>query len=379
MATSRPPGDAGGDGGRSRIEVVVRDHPSDDYVEGLARAGHESGFLQTGFWGAVTSALGRGEPLFFEARSEGVLLASLLAIRQRPRLEGPVRRLLGLVSGLGRGRLDFGEGPTIHVRERAPEGTAALLDAVVATGRRLGVRGIRCAGFPPSSRYAADPAIRRLFVERGFTTAPWGTFLCDLRPDEDELLRSLDHSARKGIKKAVREGLSVRRMETWEEFRDRFLLPYLSWLGEGAEAKVGLGEARIVWEQPGHDDYYRYWIVADEGGETLAVLGMYLCGGVATEIASGTSPNAVARKLPAQDLLHWEMFLDAKRLGCDTFNLAGVSPDPQTPKEENIRRFKKKWGGAYVEYDRYEWRHWTLRLAESLRRRLSGERPAATA
>lgn len=80
---------------------------------------------------------------------------------------------------------------------------------------------------------------------------------------------------------------------------------------------------------------------------------MYIFNGVATEIASGTMPLAYELKLPAQDLLHWEMMLEAKRLGAHTFDLAGVAPLPRNSKEEGIRRFKEKWGGRYVEYYTY--------------------------
>ena len=32
------------------------------------------------------------------------------------------------------------------------------------------------------------------------------------------------------------------------------------------------------------------------------------------------------------------------------YDFAGVSPNPESKKEEGIRFFKGKWGGEYVEY-----------------------------
>jgi lipid II:glycine glycyltransferase (peptidoglycan interpeptide bridge formation enzyme) len=81
---------------------------------------------------------------------------------------------------------------------------------------------------------------------------------------------------------------------------------------------------------------------------------MYVFNGVATETASALTAHAYSQKIPAQDLLHWEMMLEAKRMGCHTFNLAGVSPNPIDPKSEGIRRFKEKWGGTFFEYTRFE-------------------------
>jgi lipid II:glycine glycyltransferase (peptidoglycan interpeptide bridge formation enzyme) len=65
-------------------------------------------------------------------------------------------------------------------------------------------------------------------------------------------------------------------------------------------------------------------------------------------------PEAQQEKIPAQDLLHWELMLRSRQLGCRAFDLAGISPDPATPKEVGIRRFKEKWGGEYVEYYTFE-------------------------
>jgi len=33
-----------------------------------------------------------------------------------------------------------------------------------------------------------------------------------------------------------------------------------------------------------------------------------------------------------------------------TYDISGVAPDPDSVKEEGIRRFKGKWGGEYLEY-----------------------------
>jgi lipid II:glycine glycyltransferase (peptidoglycan interpeptide bridge formation enzyme) len=94
-------------------------------------------------------------------------------------------------------------------------------------------------------------------------------------------------------------------------------------------------------------------VVENGDKDILACLGMYVFNSVATENASSLSPLAYQNKIPAQDLLHWEMMLEAKRMGCHTFDMAGVNPNPQTPKESGIRRFKEKWGGKYVEYNIY--------------------------
>ena len=75
---------------------------------------------------------------------------------------------------------------------------------------------------------------------------------------------------------------------------------------------------------------------------------MYIFNGVVTEITSATMTIAYELKITTQDLIHWEMMLEDKRMSCHTFDLAGVDPNPaQGSKEEGIRRFKEKRGGRY--------------------------------
>ena len=116
-------------------------------------------------------------------------------------------------------------------------------------------------------------------------------------------------------------------------------------------------------------------MVVNDSDIVLACLGMYIFNGVATEFASSISALAYEKKIPVQDILHWEMMLEAKRMGCHTFDMAGVNPSPQTPKEKGIRQFKEKWGGRYVEYNIYHkdmmlWLNKGVRIIKSLVKRL---------
>jgi hypothetical protein len=345
------------------IEIIAYTAPPPDWNQRMAAA--DSGLLQSGFWGSLMVDLCRGTPWYLEARLGEKCLASLLAVHmsRTPGQGGWVRRIGEYLSGLYRGRIEFGDGPVIHVPELASDSVGALLDWVGRYACAQGVRVIRSGGLPWATMVAESRIIAEVFAARGYKFMPWATFLVDLRPDEDLLLMSFDHAARKGIKKALREGITIRRLDTWQAYLDLFLLPYLKWTGAQESGKLSIADARLVWHHSGHHDYYRYYVAIHPDGTPLAVLGMYLFAGIATEVTSAISPEAIERKIPAQDLLHWEMFLAAKREGCHTFDLAGVSPDPKTPKEENIRRFKKKWGGRYVQYERYEWRHWLVSSA----------------
>jgi lipid II:glycine glycyltransferase (peptidoglycan interpeptide bridge formation enzyme) len=192
-----------------------------------------------------------------------------------------------------------------------------------------------------------------MFAQRGFLSSRWGTFLTDLTRDETSLWASIDHSGRKCVKKARTMGATVVRMNSFEDYVTRFYGPYCAVEIAAGRSPNPVSVSEAMWRED-TERYYRYYIVASAEGETLATLGMYLFNSVATETASALTPLAYSQKIPAQDLLHWELMLEAKRSGCHTFDLAGVSPDPTDAKSEGIRRFKQKWGGVYSEYSRFE-------------------------
>ena len=119
----------------------------------------------------------------------------------------------------------------------------------------------------------------------------------------------------------------------------------------------------------GYKKYYQFFVAKDQKGSVLATLGTYRFKGVATEIMSHRSKGSFDNNLPAQDLLHWEIIKYHKSLGDHWFNLAGYSPNPNTPKEEGIRNFKKKWGGQEIPVHTYilDLSSFSMRMARKLK------------
>ncbi len=173
----------------------------------------------------------------------------------------------------------------------------------------------------------------------------WKTYIINLKPSEDELFKNLQHAARKGIKKAQQLGVCIYMCESFEDYYTKFLVPYLNSTKRSIKEKIFYQEG---WELD-KDKCYSYWVAKDQNGEALGFLGSYRYDGVATEIMSALTPLAWERKIPVQDLLHWEIIKYHKNRSDLYFDLAGFNPNPTSEKEKNIKRFKEKWGG--IEYD----------------------------
>jgi hypothetical protein len=127
-----------------------------------------------------------------------------------------------------------------------------------------------------------------------------------------------------------------------------FLEPYAAWSDVDARAMVRKGLLMYDLDQQGA---YSWLVAVGPEGTSLGTLGTYRHAGVATEVMSSRDPGVAS---PAQDLLHWEAMRRHRDAGDEVFDLAGMSPDPATGKEEGIRRFKEKWGGAVVPAPQYE-------------------------
>jgi lipid II:glycine glycyltransferase (peptidoglycan interpeptide bridge formation enzyme) len=72
--------------------------------------------------------------------------------------------------------------------------------------------------------------------------------------------------------------------------------------------------------------------------------------GNVTEMSVVRSDYAVEKNLYPGDAIKWAIIKWGHGQGFRTYDLAGVNPNPETPKEQGIRQFKEKWGGEYVEY-----------------------------
>jgi len=201
---------------------------------------------------------------------------------------------------------------------------------------------VSVVGRPPLSAVSTR-GLSDEFARAGYGALDWCTSVVHLVGDEATLLASFDRSVGKAIRRCVREGVSVRRCEDLDAIERDFYGTYAATAAAGYD--VERGRTVHALDRGRHYDYY---VAAAADGSLLACLGTYRYGGVATEIMSARSPEAVQSAVPVQDLLHWEVMRSRRDAGDEWFDLAGYASTPTTPKEEGIRRFKEKWNGVRV-------------------------------
>ena len=222
-----------------------------------------------------------------------------------------------------------------------------FLKKTLDEARKMNASHVSFRSLPPLRSWKAP--YENEFVKLGFQYQEWKTLIIDLSPSEEELLKGFDHSARKGIKKAQSFDLRVERCDSFERFYENYLIPYFKVTNRALKAKSFYQKS---WDID-TENIYTYWVAQTTNGEPLGFLGTYRYNGVATEIMSALMPLAFEKKIPVQDLLHWEIFKYHKGAGDAFFDLAGFNPNPVSEKEKNIRKFKEKWGGKVCDTSSY--------------------------
>jgi hypothetical protein len=307
----------------------------------LADRGRRGGFLQTSTWARI---LGHVEGASAHVTRHGEDAGALWLLR-RESPSGARARARALLRGVS-ATLECRDGPVLP-EVGAEEALTALLGQARDLARAQDATRIAVTP-PPAAGWSEDSALRAAFERAGFAESPWLTGLVDLRHDDDALRSALHRSARKAVRRAQEIGVVVRVLDTREEIENVFLRSYAAWSGLDLKATV---DRALPMHDLDEGDAYAWFLAEDSDGVPLGTLGTYRHAGVATEIASSRNPDS---PLPAQDILHWKVLLHHRDLGDEVFDLAGFSPEPESPKEAGIRRFKEKWAGTVRPSPRYE-------------------------
>ncbi len=177
----------------------------------------------------------------------------------------------------------------------------------------------------------------------------WATLKIDLEPSLDELKRNLKPAARKEIRKSEERGVTVERLTD-----PAAIQAYGRFAVECARARdnqsVEASHFLSAWQFLRSSPFFYETFVARHNGEPIAGLSVWGDQRTVMEMGSFQSQRGFDEKLGGPDLIKWRIIEWAQAASIRYFDLAGISPAPTSPKEENIRRFKEKWGGTYSEY-----------------------------
>lgn len=171
------------------------------------------------------------------------------------------------------------------------------------------------------------------------------TLVKDMRPGEDEMLKSLDGNKRRAINKARREGYTVAVATTLAQMRVFAELHLI------VDARHGFHTGPLA-DSPGPTEAWREWEhpwqtlwVAEREGQVVAGSGFgHYPGGMMDYRANASTPEAL--KAGANALLAWEALRQGRAAGHRAMNWGGVTTFKQELRGERIESHCWLGGGA---------------------------------
>lgn len=324
--------------------------------DSLLKTVPESTFFQSAAYAEVIQAdfekFGK-KPVYFIAKEGERAACALLAFENSPvkkALETAFFQKTAKTVSKAFKTLEWTNGPLILEPSLSNESLNSLLKQVIAHAKKRGLMQI-AGTLPPLANVQASGEIETAFSANGFKKKDAATFIVDTEKPEAELWKQLDKTARKAVEDCKSQGVTVSLVETKKEFGG-----YLELLQEFRK-KSGLlmppfYPSERVWEKlrgKGIDVF-----VAKKDGEIISGIGVAYFNRNVTEIAVARSSKEFDEKIYAQDLLKWEVIRWCSANGFAHYDLAGVAPEPTTPKEKGIHQFKAKWGGNKVKYASFD-------------------------
>lgn len=352
------------------MSITCRPISAEEHLGFIDQRGSAS-FLQTPAWARVKSEW-RGESVgFFDG--DQLTGVGLVLYRQLPKLK---RYLAYLPEGpvLDWSRSDLGEhlsalvahakkrrafavriGPAIVQRRWSPATIkAAIADESVT----------RLSEMTPDETVLVATRARNELIHAGWVTdetghgfaagQPMFNFQLPLRhPDgtqksEDELLKGMNQLWRRNIKKATKEGVTV-RSGTRAELAD-FHRIYLETAERDGFTGRSLGYFEKMWDELNAERPDRMKLyLSEHEGDLVAATTMVQVGEHAW-YSYGASTNA-KREVRGSNAIQWQMIRDANAAGCAVYDLRGITEGVGADDPEiGLIQFKVGTGGEAVAY-----------------------------
>jgi len=193
-----------------------------------------------------------------------------------------------------------------------------------------------------SFRYR-DTKLSRFFLEKKFGIKEIFTYIVSLYSDEELIWKRFENSARKSIRNALKNNISVRIMD--KGYFDEYFYFVKRVSDEQNLYLADRGIIRAMFDYLYGKNFLVFNAFYDD--KIISTLGILFFNKTILETISRTSLFARENKLYGGDLIKWEIIKWGISNGYKFYDLAGIVPPELaiSEKEKNIYRFKKKWGG----------------------------------
>lgn len=233
------------------------------------------------------------------------------------------------------------------LQPQAVEELQLLLDAIIELGRTEHVDFIRIAPLLPAKTDQSTKFERRKFKRAPLHVHPELSWILNIMPAETALLAQMRKTTRYCIKKAEKDGVTVRASTSQADLESFWQLYQAT-----AERQKFVPFSKSYLERElkvfGQHDMVRIFL-AEYDGEPIA--GAIIIFTAHEAFYHQGASASIANKLNAAYLLQWEAIKLAKQRGCQKYNFWGISPLDQ-PKHPwaGLSLFKQGFAGQAYPY-----------------------------
>lgn len=191
-----------------------------------------------------------------------------------------------------------------------------------------------------------------LFSELGFRAAPIHVhpelaWILDITPSADDLLAQMRKTSRYSIRKAIKDGVNIRKSTTLEDL-GKFENLYSETVARQHFTPFSTNYLENELKHFSTENSLCIYIAEYNNEPVAASMVIY------TPYSGFYHQGASSRKYPkltAAHLMQWEAILEAKRRGCQRYNFWGIIEDAQTNHPwKGLTLFKKGFGGYSENY-----------------------------
>lgn len=303
------------------------------------------GIFQTSRWACLAQRLNGAEPFYITVEENGRTIARCLVLKAGKfgDLVRQSRSFSFLLPLFNRGfaAVSWLNGPLVH-DETQMEATRPIFEAIEEVAAEQRAMSIGFTAHPT----ATFGGLPQVLLARGYRSSRVATYLVDLDSDFEQ---KMHRSVRKNVRACLRRGVEVVIVADDE-------LPAYYQMLNGFREAAGLSGFSLADFLLHHEVLAEHRILfgARYEGQFIAGLGVLTGNGQLIECEAATDMICFEQKLFANDLIKLEIMRWGRQNEYRLFDLAGVAIEPRDDKAAGIRRFKEKFGGEYVEYDRFE-------------------------
>jgi lipid II:glycine glycyltransferase (peptidoglycan interpeptide bridge formation enzyme) len=193
------------------------------------------------------------------------------------------------------------------------------------------------------------------FIESGLkyiegSVQPKDTLVLDLKKSEEEILGEMKQKTRYNIRLAEKKGVEIFPEELTEVGFDFFW----SLMGETSTRDAIVSHSRdyyykLLNELREESNDLKAYLYFAKYQENIIASNIVLFFGDYAVYLHGASSNE-HRNVMAPYLLQWRQIQDAKKRGCSSYDLWGITVDDENPRWRGITKFKEGFGGRVVRY-----------------------------